>query len=76
MDGALPKLKKDNELLWAIHIMVRLMGLRDSEIDASQTHWISLHQEGRMEKMELRIIKRAGEKGPKRSECVVGDRMS
>ncbi|WP_176159233.1 hypothetical protein [Prosthecobacter debontii] len=68
MDQALPALKLKDVRLWAIHLMVRLMGLRDSEIDRAQDHWLSETKEGGM---EMRIIKREGEAMPKRSEGVV-----
>lgn len=71
MDKALPSLKKQDETLWAIHLMVRLMGMRDSEIEDAQDHWISIHKEKGKERMELRIIKRTGEDMPKRTEGAV-----
>lgn len=71
MDNALPELKKQNETLWIIHMMVRLMGMRDSEIEMSQDHWLTIYKEKGVEVMEMRIIKRTNEEMPKRSEGVV-----
>lgn len=65
IDKALPKLKEKDERLWAIHLMVRLLGLRDSEIMAASKHWLVKGEHGQV---ELRILKRSDEFNPKRSE--------
>ena len=60
----LPKLKKEDERLWAIHLMIRLMGLRDSEIERARRHWLVK----RGETTFLVINRREGEAAPKRSD--------
>jgi hypothetical protein len=65
MDKALPELKKKDERLWAVHLMVRLLGLRDSEMLAASKHWLVKGEGGGW---ELRVLKRNDEFNPKRSE--------
>lgn len=60
----LPKLKKQDERLWAIHLMIRLMGLRDSEIERARRHWLVK----RGDTTYLVINRREGEAAPKRSD--------
>ena len=60
----LPALKEQDERLWAIHLMIRLMGLRDSEIDRARRHWLVK----RGEITFLVINRREGEEAPKRSD--------
>jgi hypothetical protein len=60
----LPALKEQDERLWAIHLMIRLMGLRDSEIERARRHW--LVQRGEI--TFLVINRREGEEAPKRSD--------
>lgn len=64
MNEDLPELKKEDERLWAIHLMIRLMGLRDSEIERAQRHWLVKRGEGTF----LVINRREGEAAPKRSD--------
>lgn len=40
MNEALPALKEQDERLWAIHLMIRLMGLRASEIVQARQSWL------------------------------------
>lgn len=60
----LPALKKKDKRLWAIHLMIRLMGLRDSEIDRARRHWLVKRGEGTF----LVVNRREGEAAPKRSD--------
>lgn len=60
----LPDLKKADERLWAIHLMIRLMGLRDSEIERARRHWLVK----RGDTTFLVINRREGEASPKRSD--------
>ena len=60
----LPKLKEQDERLWAIHLMIRLMGLRDSEIERARRHWLVK----RGDQTFLVINRREGEAAPKRSD--------
>ena len=60
----LPKLKEQDERLWAIHLMIRLMGLRDSEIERARRHWLVK----RGDTTFLVINRREGEAAPKRSD--------
>jgi hypothetical protein len=60
----LPKLKKQDERLWAVHLMIRLMGLRDSEIERARRHWLVK----RGDTTYLVINRREGEAAPKRSD--------
>lgn len=64
MNEQLPKLKETDERLWAIHLMIRLMGLRDSEILRAKKSWL-IERDG---KTFLVINRRAGEEAPKRSD--------
>ena len=60
----LPKLKETDERLWAIHLMIRLMGLRDSEIARARRHWLV-----KRDKVAYLVInRREGELAPKRSD--------
>lgn len=60
----LPALKETDERLWAIHLMIRLMGLRDSEIDRARRHWLVKRGDATF----LVINRREGEEAPKRSD--------
>lgn len=64
LNDDLPDLKAQDERLWAIHLMIRLMGLRDSEIDRSRRHWLVQRGDGTF----LVINRREGEAAPKRSD--------
>gem|GEM_PF-1625643 len=64
LNNDLPALKEKDERLWVIHLMIRLMGLRDSEIDRARRHWLVQRGEG----IFLVINRREGEAAPKRSD--------
>lgn len=64
LNADLPALKEMDLRLWAIHLMIRLMGLRDSEIDRARRHWLI----SRGESTFLVINRREGEAAPKRSD--------
>ena len=65
IDKALPGLREKDERLWAIHLMVRLLGMRDSEILAARRSWLG-KEDGQW---CIRIIKREEDEWtPKRSE--------
>lgn len=64
LNQALPQLKEMDERLWAVHLMIRLMGLRDSEISRAKKHWL-VERDGRT---FLVINRREGEDAPKRSD--------
>ena len=64
MNEALPELKARDEKLWAFHLMVRLMGLRSSEILRARRHWL-LERAGQT---YLAIHRREGEDAPKRGD--------
>lgn len=64
MNEALPALREQDERLWAVHIMIRLMGMRDSEMWRARKDWIVK----RGEKAFLVINSRDGEAAPKRSD--------
>jgi hypothetical protein len=64
MNKDLPDLKKEDERLWVIHLMIRLMGLRDSEIARARRPWLV----ERGDKTFLVINRREGEAAPKRSD--------
>lgn len=64
MNKALPDLKKKDARLWAIHLAIRLMGLRASEVAAAKRSWI-VERDGTQ---FLVINRRAGDHIPKRSD--------
>jgi len=64
LNEQLPKKKKEDERLWAIHLMIRLMGLRDSEIERARKSWL-VERDGRT---FLVINRREGEEAPKRGD--------
>jgi len=63
MNKALPALKEQDPRLWAVHLMIRLMGMRDSEILAACKSWI-IEREGR----SYLVINRREGIAPKRSD--------
>lgn len=63
MNEALPDWKKEDERLWAIHLMIRLMGLRNSEIFQARKSWL-VKRGGRT---WLVIVRRHGN-APKRQD--------
>lgn len=65
MNTDLPALKEKDERLWAIHLMIRLMGLRDSEIVRARRHWLVRRDDG---SARIVINRREGEAAPKRSD--------
>lgn len=60
----LPALKAQDDRLWVIHLMIRLMGLRNSEIERARRHWLVKRGEATF----LVINRREGEEAPKRSD--------
>lgn len=64
MNDALPALKMKDERLWAIHLMIRLMGLRASEAMRARRHWLVK----RGDQTFLVINRREGEAAPKRQD--------
>lgn len=64
MTEALPELRQQDERLWAFHLMVRLMGLRSSEILRARRHWLI----ERLGQTFLAINRREGEEAPKRGD--------
>lgn len=75
INEALPQLKEFDERLWAIHLMIRLMGLRDSEIVRAQRDWLKKKnvsgKDGAIEaRWFLQVLARdgQGEDAPKRQD--------
>jgi len=64
LNADLPALKEEDVRLWAIHLIIRLMGLRNSEIGRAKKDWLIK----RGEKSFLVINRREGEAAPKRSD--------
>lgn len=64
LNKQLPEKKKEDERIWAVHLMIRLMGLRDSEILRAKKSWL-VERDGRT---FLVINRREGEEAPKRSD--------
>jgi len=82
INAALPSLKEFDKRLWAIHLMIRLMGMRDSEIIRAQKSWLIKKQVSVapdpekpkapkiVSRLFLQIIAREGDgqQGPKRQD--------
>lgn len=64
MNAAMPALRESDERLWVMLLMIRLMGLRRSEIIRARTGWIVERPAGPV----LAIQARDGEKAPKRQD--------
>lgn len=64
LNRELPEKKKEDERIWAVHLMIRLMGLRDSEILRAKKSWL-VERDGRT---FLVINRREGEEAPKRND--------
>jgi hypothetical protein len=67
MNAALPALREEDERLWAFHLMIRMMGLRSSEILRARRHWL-VEAAGQT---FLAVDRRHGEQAPKRGDGMV-----
>lgn len=70
--AALPALKQYDERLWVIHLMIRLMGMRDSEIVRARKSWLIEKRVsgpgGVVPRWFLQIMAKEGEDAPKRQD--------
>jgi len=68
IDAALPALRERDERLYFIHLMLRLMGMRNSEVVRARRHWLVSRTVKGDSRKALVITARHGEDAPKRSD--------